>query len=186
MSSPAASAPSRPASRRRVHYVDSSIQRPLLIAIVALELGLVAACSWLAHRRMIHVIEESMYRMNVAQIEPILTRLAQEGFAVLGSFALVNVIALMLAVGIWSYRQDLVMQDFTRLIGKTRALDFSSDAETQRQHEVLALAAVWRARERTRFAAIRDQVVRLEAAVSAKASTEDLRTSVQSLRKRMS
>ena len=186
MSSPAASAPSSPASRRRVRYVDSSIQRSLLIAIVALELVLVAACTWLAHWRMIQVIEESMYRMSVAQTGPTLMRLAQEGFAVLGLFAVVNVIALMLVAGIWSYHENLVLKDLIELIEKTRGLDFSGDTKTQRQHEVLALAAAWRARDRTRFAAIRDQVARLEAAVSAKVSTEDLRTSVDSLRKLMS
>lgn len=183
MSSPSASASPRPAYRRRLHYVDSSIQRSLLLAMVALEVFLVAASTWLAHWYLNDLIEESLYRVHLAQTGPTLARLAEEGFAVLGLFALVNMIALMLAAGIWSYHENLVLQDFTGLIGKTRELDFSSDAETRRQHEVLALAVAWRTRERTRFAAIRDQVVKLEGAVSAAESAQEMRNAVERLNK---
>ncbi len=154
--------------------------------MVALEAALVVALTWLAYWRLIHLIDESMYRMQIAQTGPTLMRLAEEGFAVLGLFAVVNVIALAVAAGIWSYHENIVLQDFTRLIGKTRELDFSSDAETRRQHEVLALALAWRARERTRFAAIHDQVAKLEAAVAAEGSRQHTRTSLESLNKLLS
>lgn len=186
MMSSADSAPSRHAYRRRLHYVDRSVQRSLLVAMVAIEVALVTASTWLAHWHLNDLIEESLYRVHYAKTGPTLMRLAEEGFAVLGLFAVVNVIALMLAEGIWSYHENLVLQDFTRLIGKTRELDFSSDAETRRQHEVLALTLAWRARERTRFAAIRDQVAKLEAAVSAEGSPQDMRNSLENLNRLLS
>jgi hypothetical protein len=162
------------------------MQRSLLVALVTLELALASASAWLAYSRLVHVIDANMYRMHVAQTGPTLMRFAEEGFAVLGLFAVVNVIALAIAAGIWSYRENLVLRDFTGLIGKTRELDFSSDALTPRKHEVLALAATWRARERTRFTAIREQVTKLEAAVSTEATSWDTRNAVESLNRLLS
>jgi len=159
------------------------VQRALLLAMVALEVVLVAASTWLVHWRLVGVIEESMYRMSLSQTGPTLTRLAQEGFAVLGLFIVVNLIALTMVAAIWSYRENRVLQVLVALIVKTRELDFSGDAETPRRHEVLELAAAWRALERARFAAIREQVGRLDAAVSADVSAHDLRTSVECLNK---
>ncbi len=167
--------------RRRLHYVDSSVQRSLLIAMVALEVFLVAATTWLAYWRLISLIDESMYRMSLSQGGPTLMRLAQEGFAVLGLFVVVNLIALVIAAGIWSHHENRVLRDLVGLIGKTRDLDFSGDAEPRRQHEVLTLASAWRARERARFDAVREQVAQLDAAWSAKQSAQDLRNHVARL-----
>jgi len=186
MSTPAPSATPRHAYRRRVHYVDRSIQRWPLVAVVTLEVALAAASTWLAYWRLVYLIDESVYRVHLTHTGPTLMRFAEEGFAVLGLFAVVNVIALAVAAGIWSYRENLVLQDFAGLIGKTQELDFSNDALTQRKRDVLALAAAWRARERTRFAAIREQVAKLEAAVSADATSRDTRNAVESLNKLLS
>lgn len=81
----------------------------------------------------------------------------------------------MIAEGIRSYHENLVLQDFRRLIGKTLEFDFTNDPEIRRRHEVLALTAAWRARERTRFGAIRDEVATLEVAVSDKGSAQEMR-----------
>lgn len=186
MISPADKAHPRIAYRRRIHYVDSSIQRPLLIVMVALELALVVASAWFAYWHLNNLIEESLYSVHIAQTGPTWARLAQEGFAVLGLFTIVNVIALIVAAGIWSYHENLMLKDFTRLIGKTQNLDFSSDAETRRRHGVLTLAIAWRARERTRFAAIREQVAKLEATVSAEEFPQDMQNSLARLKKLLS
>lgn len=186
MTAPGASATPRPSYRRRLHYVDSSIQRSLLIAMVALEVSLVAASIGFAYWRMLQLIDESMYRMHLVQAGPTWMLFAGEAFWVLGLFAVINILALMIAAKIWSRHENLVLQDFTTLIAKSRELDFSSDADTRRQHEVLALAVTWRAQERIRFAAIRDQVSKLEGAMSAEESPRDMQISVESLNKLLS
>lgn len=124
--------------------------------------------------------------MHLAQSGPTLARLAEEGFAILGLFVVVNLIGLMIAEGIWSHHENLVLQDFTRLIGKMRELDFSGDPETRRRHEVLALAAAWRARERARFAAVRNQLAKLEAAVSDERSAQDMQDALDGLNELLS
>ena len=177
----AASASPRRAYRRKLHYVDKSVQRSLLLALAALEAVLVAALTWLVYWRLGDLLDEGLYRVHLAAAAPTLAALAQEGFGVLGLFALLNVFALLVAEGIWSRHENSVLHDFALLIGRTRNLDFCSDTATPRRHEVLALALAWRARERTRLAAIRDHVARLEAAVSARACAQDMRILVERL-----
>lgn len=186
MTAPVASATPRPAYRRRLHYVDSSVQRSLLIAMVALEVSLVAASIGFTYWRLSQLIDENMYRMHVVQTGPTWVLFAEEGLWVLGLFAAINILALMVAAKIWSHHENLVLRDFTRLIGKSRELDFSGDANTPRQHEVLALAVAWRAQERIRFAAIRDQVSKLEAAMSARESPQGMQIALERLNELLS
>ncbi len=171
----------RAAYRRRRYYVDGSIQRPLLVAVVALEVALVAASIWLVHWRLGHAIDASMYRMHAARERITLMRLALEAFPVLALFVVVNLTALTLAAWRWSLHENLALQRFCALIAKTRGLDFSGDPEERGQHVALALATAWRKRERKRFAAIRAQVAQLEAAASAGASVQELRDAVKRL-----
>lgn len=172
--------------RRRLLYVDGSIQRSLLFAMMVLEVALVATSIWLLHWRLVHFIDNSMYRMHAAQEGLTLMRLAQEGFPVLVLFVVVNLMALTLVAGLWSARENLVLQDFIKLMEKTRELDFSSDPEPRRQHEVLKLATAWRALERARFAALREQLANLESAQPSDQSLQDLRVALTRLNQLLS
>lgn len=180
MISPASSS-SHPAYRRRTHYVDSSVQRSLLVSMVTLEVTLVAIAIGFAYWRLAQLIEEGMYRMKAIPMITTMTQFATEGFWILGVFAVVNVIALMVASGIWRRHENLVLRDFMGLIEKTKELDFSSDTETRRQHEVISLAADWRAQERNRYTAVRDQVSKLVASLSSGESSQDTQISVTNL-----
>ncbi len=150
---------------RRIHYVDVRIQKWLLVALVVLEVILAGAAVAVLDWRLSGVIEENLYRVHLAEAGPLLDQLTLAAVNVLGVFVAVNVIALLAADVIWRYYVSSVVRDLMMLIGKTRELDFSPDAEANR-HEILALAAAWRARERARLAAIRVQVGRLDAGVS--------------------
>lgn len=174
------------AHRRRLLYVDSSIQRSLLLALVVLEVALVATSIWLLHWRLVHFIDDSMYRMHAAHEGLTLMRLAQEGFPVLVLFVVVNLLALTLVAGLWSARENLVLRDFIKLMEKTRELDFSGDPEPRRQHEVLKLATAWRALERARFAALREQLANLEDAEPNEESLQDLRVALARLNQLLS
>lgn len=174
------------AHRRRLLYVDSSIQRSLLLAVMVLEVALVATSIWLAHWRLGHFIDNSMYRMQAAQEGLTLMRLAQEGFPVLVLFVVVNLLALTLVAGLWSARENLVLRDFTKLMEKTLELDFSADPEPRRQHQVLKLATAWRALERARFAALREQLANLEDAEPSDPSGPDLRAALARLNQLLS
>lgn len=169
------------AYRRRMHYVDRSVQRSLLVAMVALEVILVVASTWQLHWHLNELIEESLYRVHLADAGPALTQLMAEAFGVLSVFVAVNVVALLLAEGIWRRHENLVLRDFTALIDKTRELDFSGDNETHKRHEVLEKALAWRAGERARFVAIREHVAKLEAIVATGKNPQDVRSALQDL-----
>lgn len=169
------------ARRRRMHYVDRSVQRLLLVAMVALEVVLVVASTWLLYWQLNELIEESLYRVHLADASPALTQLMAEAFVVLGVFAAVNVVALLLAEGIWRRHENLVIREFAALIDKTRRLDFSGDSETHRRHEVLEKALAWRAGERARFVAIREHLAKLEVVAATGKNTQDVRSALQDL-----
>jgi len=173
----------RPSHQRHVHYVDRSIQRSLLLAMVTLEVTLVAASIGFAYWRIIELIDASMYRMNVTQTAPTMMLFAEEGLWVMGLFAVVNIVALIVASGIWSRHENLVLQEFSGLIEKSRTLDFTGDAEFQPRHEVLALTLAWRARERARFTAIRDRMAQLETTLSKNPSPGNISALVDGLNK---
>ncbi len=186
MMPPVAQEPSRPAYRRRQHYVDSSVQHSLLIAMMTLEVALVAASIWFVHWRLVQYIDDNMYRMHMAHAGLTLTRLVAEGFPVLVLFVVTNLLALTLVAGLWSARENLVLQDFIKLMEKTRELDFSGDTEPRRPHEVLKLAAAWRALEQARFAALREQLANLEGAEPSDQSLQNLRVAVTRLNQLLS
>ncbi len=178
----------RPAAarRRHIHYVDKILQKRLLVALVTLEAGLVAAMVWLTHWRLSQIIEENLYRVHLAKAAPLLNQFMQDAPLLLGVFMLANVIALLLADGIWRGYINSLLRDFMTTVGKTGRLDFSADPQFGSRHRLLELAVTQRARERFRLAAIRDRVAQLEAAVSANASTQEMRILVESLNKHLS
>lgn len=181
-SPPAASA----CHQRKIHYVDAALQKWLLVALVMLETGLVGASVWLLRRHLNAVIEDNLYRMHVAAAAPMMTQLMHEAFLVLGLFVIVNVIALLVAHGIWHRYVYSVLRDFMALVGKTARLDFSPDPDSDRRHEVLALAGTWRARERARLAAIREHLTRLDAGVSGGSPPQSVRNTLDGLNELLS
>lgn len=175
-----APAPADPRRARRIHYVDERIQKWLLVALVVLEVALAGAAVAVLDWRLSGVIEDNLYRVHLAEAEPLLGQLTLAAVNVLGVFVAVNAIAVLAADAIWRYYVNSVVHDFMALIGKTGDLDFSPDPEATR-HEVLALAAAWRARERARLAEIRVQVGRLDAGVSAGADSRSMQEALNRL-----
>jgi hypothetical protein len=154
------------AHRRKIHYVDKTVQKWLLLALVILEAGLVAAMVWLMHWRLSQVIEDNLYRVHLAKAASMLHQLMQEASLLLGIFLLANVVALLVADGIWRRYVNSLLRSFMTLVGKTGRLDFSADPEVSGRHRLLELAATQRARERLRLGAIREQMAGLDAEAS--------------------
>lgn len=161
--------------RRKIYYVDERIQKWLLVALVVLEVALAGAAVGALNWYLTGIIEENLYRVHLAEAEPLFDQLMHGAFKMLGMFILFNVIALLAADVIWRHYVSSVVRDFMVLIGKTGELDFSADPEAAHGHEVLALARMWRARERDRLAAIRGQLAQLDREVSARSDPRSIR-----------
>ena len=169
--------------RRHIHYVDKSLQKWLLVGLVIVEAGLVAAMVRLMHWRLSRIIEENLYRVRPAKAAPLLNQLMQEAPLLLGIFMPANVIALLLADGIWRGHVDSLLRGFMTLVGKTGGLDFSADPQFGGRHRLLDLAATQRTRERLRFAAIRERIARLDAELSGAGDPRNVRELLDGLNK---
>lgn len=153
----------RPNYRRHIFYVDRSIQRPFIAAFVLVELALVAIAIAVAYWRLNVVIDESLYRVHITEFGPVWIRLAKEAAWILGAFAAINVLVLIVVESIGRRFERLVLEDFGQLSRKTERLDFSVDTGYEKTHDVLKLALVWREQERSRFVALRHLLEEMKA-----------------------
>jgi hypothetical protein len=110
----------------------------------------------------------------------------QETPLLLGIFLLANVIALLVADGIWRGTINSLLRGFMALIGKTGRLDFSADPAMSGRHRLLDLAGAQRARERRRLAATREQIAKLDAELSGAGDPRNVRELLDGLNKLLS
>jgi hypothetical protein len=150
-----ASSQIRPAYRRHIFYVDRTIQRPFIAALVLVEIALIVIAIAVAYWRLDVVVDETLYRVHITEFGPVWMRLAEEAAWILGAFAAINIFVLAVVESIGSRFERLVLEDFRQLMRKTECLDFSVDAVDGQTHDVLKLALVWREKERSRFVAVR-------------------------------
>lgn len=147
--------------QRKIHYVDESIQQALLVGLVVLEVALVAGLSWLMWQHLNAIVEDNLYRIHLAEAQPILNQLLQEAARLLGIFVAVNAVALVLVHLLWQRHVRSILVAFGRLMAKTRALDFSADAPLQQRHQLLDLTGAQRDADRQRLITVRSLVQRL-------------------------
>lgn len=169
------------AHRRHIHYVDKTLQKWLLVALVGLEAGLVAGMVWMLHWRLGQVIENNLFRVHLAEDQSLFFGLMREAPLILSVFLIANVLALLLADGIWRRQVNSLLRSFMSLVGKSGRLDFSADAQPNGRHRLLELAQDQRARERSRLASIREHLAQLDAELSGAGDPRRLRESLDSL-----
>ena len=176
-------APVRPTYRRHIFYVDKAIQRPFIAGLVLVEVALVVIAIVVAYWRLNVVIDESLYRVHITEFGPVWMRLAKEAAWILGAFAAINVLVLVVAESISSRFERLVLEDLGELIRKTEQLDFSVDSTDIKTHDVLKLALAWREKERARFLAVRRQMTDLNAVLAdTLPSKSRVKTAIESIR----
>jgi len=165
MISPAISGPRH--YRRKIRYIDDSLQKFLLVGLVVLEAALAAGLTWVMFRHLTGIIDDNLYRVHLADAAPLLSQLRHEALILLGLFCAGNVAALVLVDFIWRRHAYSILRLFMHLVAKTRALDFTADPETGDWHQLLSLAQAQRDLDRSRLGLIREQMSRLEAAGAA-------------------
>lgn len=170
--------------KRRTVYLDDKVQKGLLIALVTLEIMLIAATLLMLYLQMGEVVDANLYRVHFSDkpnIYPLLLKTALVG--VFGLIA-VNILVLWVAGRVWTYHVDSILKPFRELIGKVEALDFSEDATIVIPHQVVYLALAWRLSKRQDLLCLRQEIARLDelgdlseagARASARASLETIR-----------
>lgn len=157
----------QPTYRRRLKYIDRSVQTSLIVAMVVFEVAWVALTTWYLYGRVNGLIDEGLYRVHKVPTSSLLQQVTTEALPVLAVLALVNMLVLVLIVKLWSVHEDRILRNYMTLVGKTGQLDFSSDSAIQANHQLVTLAVEWRARERDRLVGIRETAKQLESAVLA-------------------
>jgi len=174
--------PDRGRHRRRIRYIDVSIQKWLLVGLVVIEIGFVVGMAWLMYRHLNQTIEYNLYRAHLAAAAPLLDQLLHAAWPLLGMYLVANALVLLLAHVIWRGYLNSLLSRFMALIDKTGRLDFSADAKASPDsHELLMLTGTQRTRERQRLAAIREQMMKLDSEVSASANPQRVRDALDSL-----
>lgn len=164
-------------ARRRIRYIDRALQKRLLTAFILLEVLLVVAGLLYLHASLEAVLEESLYRIHLADAEPIFSLLLRETALVLGGLLLANLALLAAGNWLWTRYVDSILSPFAGLLERTARLDLSEDAGIAPRHPVLVLALAWREAERARCRRIRETVRSLSdaAAPQARAALEKIK-----------
>ena len=93
---------SKKQDRRHIHYVDHTLQKWLLLALVVMEAVLVSLAIWALYKALGTIIDEDMYRVHYSASTQLLPLLIKEGSVVLGWMLLANLLALFVADRIWA------------------------------------------------------------------------------------
>ncbi len=168
--------------RRQTHYVGERLQTFLLLALVLLEVALVAGLSWLMWRHLTQIIDDNLYRVHLDHSPSILSLLLREATVLLGWFFVTNLCALLLANLLWQHHVKAVLRHFMALIQKTQALDFSADPTLTGQHQIISLAASQRQQERKRLLQFRAQLEVVTEGLTPATAPAELAEALHSLR----
>lgn len=147
--------------KRRIIYVDDKVQKGLLIALVTLEVLLIAVTLWVLYVQMGEVVDANLYRVHFSDkpnVYPLLLKTILGG--VIGMIA-INVLVLWIAGWVWMRHVNSIIKPFRELVGKVEALDFSEDAAAHVPHQVVDLALSWRRTKRQRLLKLRTEIAKL-------------------------
>jgi hypothetical protein len=171
-----------PHHQRKTHYIDENVQKTLLISLVLIEAVLVLGLCWIMYRQLSHTIELNLYRIHLAEAEPLLKQLLHAALPLLAMFLLVNVLASASVYLIWRRQMNAMLMEFRIQVDKTRQLDFSPDMDlTPYRYELLRLSTAQRAQERQRFIAIRERMALFETDISAPADSGRIRSALDGI-----
>lgn len=130
-------------NRRRIHYVDHTLQKWLLLALVVMETVLVSLAIWSLYKALNTIIDEDMYRVHYSGDTQLLPLLIREGSVVLGWMLLANLTALFVANRIWVNFVQGILKKLTRLMQASQNLEFTHQNTVHGNHTVLEKARTW-------------------------------------------
>lgn len=154
-------------NHRHIHYIDHSIQKWLLIALVTMEVMLVVITMSILYKTLSDVIDQELYHVHFAGHLSVFSHLLNEGVKMLGVVLLVNLVALVLADRIWAYWVNDILRSLMTLIDASIQLDFSKKTHIPCNHAVLVHAAAWRDAELLRIEGLRHDIHTLPSALPA-------------------
>ncbi|MDH5483646.1 MAG: hypothetical protein OEY43_00295 [Gammaproteobacteria bacterium] len=148
-------------NKRHIHYINPDIQNRLIISFVIFELLLISITVFILYTDMSQIIEDNMFRSHIKEplnIEFFSIRLLQAVAILL----VINLIAASFIVWRWRSYINNITRPLETIIDSINQLDFSIDAETEKNHETLVLAESWLNTEKERFTKIRQLIAEMD------------------------
>lgn len=139
---------------RHIHYIDHVLQRRLMVALVVLEVIVLAVAGATLHARLDAIVEENLYRTHLATQPAMFPLLLGEAMKIIAGMVAANLVALLAADRIWVGHVFSIRATLRALLSASRELDFRDTPEIEVAHRVHADAMQWRVSERTRIAAL--------------------------------
>ncbi len=168
--------------KRRIVYVDHSVQRWLLIALVSLEIILVGGALWLLYLQLINAVEANLYRAHAVG-KPDIYPLIKMALIGLSGLLAINLFVLWIVDRLWARHLASILRPLTELITRVEALDFSPDELSAKPHKVVELAHTWRETERQRLLALRAAINQLDVSGPTGGSADKNRAILETIRK---
>ena len=154
--------PDKPAMiKRRIIYIDGTVQKRLMIALVTLEILLVGAALWVLYLQLVGTVEANLYRAHAVG-KPVVFPLLKAAMLGLGSFLAINILLLWAADRLWARHLETILGPFSALTDKVSTLDFSADTTPDQPHNVVSMALAWRDAERRRLQILREKIRQLD------------------------
>lgn len=136
-------------------YVDYKIQMRLLLALLAMELTIVAAGLFYLYFRFRAIIDENIYRVHKHPTSDVFATMLNETTWVIVVSVVVNLAALLLADRIWIRYVRTIIISFGSLADRMADLNFENNhADVQASHESLDMMQAWHQGERQRALSI--------------------------------
>jgi hypothetical protein len=147
-----------PQDRRRIYYVDHTLQKWLLVAMVILETLLTGFAIWGLYVVLGNIVDDNLYRVHLSDDRDILNRFIIEGAKVLAATGVVNLSALVIADRIWAVYVRKIVDGLDKIMLAAQRLDLMPKAGVRRMHAVLDQALRWQRAESLRLRRIRYSV----------------------------
>lgn len=147
-----------PQDRRRIYYVDHTLQKWLLVAMVVLETMLTGFAIWGLYRALGDIVDDNLYRIHLPDESEMLNRFMIEGAKVLIATGVVNLSALIIADRIWAVYVHKIVEGLDKIMFAAQRLDLLPQAGVKRLHAVLDQALRWQRAESLRLRRIRYSV----------------------------
>ena len=168
--------------RRKIHYIDHALQKWLLIALVILEMLILCAAGAVLYFDLNAIVDANLYRVHLQGQPTMFAALLKESLQILAALVGINLIALLLADRIWVNYVNGILAGLSRLLLRSRDLDFGPDDDQARRHRVIERALAWRQTERERNREIRRHCAELERLAADPVHPAEFRATLLTLR----
>lgn len=148
--------------RRKKIFVDNRLQGRLILAMVIVEMVILAVAMFYLNYRFASIIEDNLYSIHRSSQEDMLLVFASQIGWVVFEMGVLNVMMLFTAHYFWSQQIGTVVEVFRKELSLIRSLNFSKPDHVDKPiHELLTLVELWFSSERKRVSRLKSEIQKI-------------------------